>query len=135
MNDIKFSVVIPTYNAQNYIEECIKACTWQTYGNFEVIVVDDGSTDETVAVCERLAYMDNRIRVISKENEGVSSSRNRGINEATGDYILFFDADDIPENTLLEEYLNAMQEWTQKDVSFLMTGMFFDNYANHSVTT
>ena len=87
-----YSVVIPLYNKSKYIARTIKSVLNQSFSNFEVIVVDDGSTDDSAAIVE--AFKDSRIRVICKENGGVSSARNRGIQEAIGRYIAFLDADD-----------------------------------------
>lgn len=97
----KISVVIPAYNVGIYIDECIKSILNQTYKNYEVIIVNDGSTDNTLKVCNK--YKENaNIKIITQKNKGVSIARNRGIDEATGKYIVFVDPDDIVSKYYLE---------------------------------
>ena len=129
----KISVVISTYNAQNYISECLDATINQTYTNLEVIIVDDGSEDDTLSILQSYAAKDSRITVFRHSNKGVSTTRNKGIQNATGDYIVFFDADDYPEPDLIEAYVNAINEWSEKKVALIGTGMFFDNQYNKYV--
>lgn len=100
---ILLSVVIPVYNAERFIEAAVESVMAQDYDNFEIILVDDGSTDNSVAICDALAAKYNRIRVLHKANGGVSSARNAGIDAALGDYITFVDADDkIGDNMLAD---------------------------------
>jgi glycosyltransferase involved in cell wall biosynthesis len=89
------SVVIPVYNSENYLGGLFDCLKNQTYQNFEVILVDDGSTDKSCEICDETAKNDSRFRVIHKENGGVSSARNAGINAAAGEYIAFIDSDDL----------------------------------------
>lgn len=97
------SIIVPVYNAEGYLERCINSVLAQEYKNFELILVDDGSEDESPAICDRYAAQDERVRVIHKENSGVSDSRNRALDVAKGDYLQFLDADDwlTPEATKL----------------------------------
>ena len=88
------SIIVPIYNAEEYLERCIESIKKQTYQKWELILVDDGSTDCSLQLCEKIALKDTRIRVIHIENLGVSMARNRGIEEAKGEYISFIDADD-----------------------------------------
>lgn len=88
------SVIVPVYNGQDYLENCIRSIEGQTYENYEVIIVDDGSTDETDAVCDKLRAAYSNVRVLTLGNEGVSAARNAGIDAAKGDFITFVDADD-----------------------------------------
>ena len=88
------SVIVPVYNRQAYLDKCIKSILNQTYKNLELILVDDGSSDDSPAICDRYAMQDSRVKVIHKENGGVSSSRNIGVHIATGEYIGFVDSDD-----------------------------------------
>lgn len=99
---MKFSVLIPVYNAEKYIDECLTSILGQTYTDFEVVLVDDGSTDSSGEICDRYALKDERVRVIHKKNGGSLSSRCVAISEAEGDYCIFVDADDFISRKLLE---------------------------------
>lgn len=89
------SIIIPVYNVERYIRRCIDSVLLQTYSFIEVLLVDDGSTDASGVICDDYALKDTRVRVIHKNNEGVSIARNVGIKESQGDYITFLDADDL----------------------------------------
>ena len=115
--DSLVSIVIPTYNVENYIEKCIRSLLGQTYGNIEVIVVSDGSTDSSVRICRELQKTDGRIRIIEKENGGVSSARNTGIRCAAGDFLMLVDSDDWVEPNTIETMLQAIQD-NQTDACF-----------------
>ena len=104
------SVIVPVYNAEKYIKDCVDSILAQTYPDFELILVDDGSPDRSGELCNAYARRDHRIRVIHKENEGVSSARNTGLDAAAGKYIGFVDADDLVEPTYLEGLLRGMTE-------------------------
>lgn len=106
---INFSVVIPLYNKQNAIATTLRSVLVQTYKKFEIVVVDDGSKDNSVN--QVLKITDPRVRLIKKENGGVSSARNRGILEAKYDYIAFLDGDDLLEPTFLEEQLKLILDF------------------------
>ena len=101
-NDFLISVIVPVYNIQDYLERCVRSIMNQTYKNLEILLVDDGSTDGSGELCERLAKEDERIRVFHKENGGSSSARNVGIREAKGDYLGFIDSDDYIEPDMYE---------------------------------
>ena len=92
---IKFSIVIPAYNVEKYLLKCVDSCLRQTYTNFELLIVDDGSTDRTPQLCEELGEYDNRIKIFHQENSGQSVARNFAVDRATGDYIMFLDSDDF----------------------------------------
>ena len=124
------SVVMPVFNAENYIESCLDATIRQTYQDIEIIIIDDGSVDSTVEKCEEYRKKDNRIKIISTDNNGPSNARNVGIENANGDYIVFFDADDRPERDLIEWYMRALGQWNGKDISFILCGMYYDNLLN-----
>lgn len=97
----KVSIIIPIYNKEETLERCFESVLNQQYKNIEVIVINDGSTDNSKRVCEEYAKRDNRFRVISQKNGGVSRARNAGISRASGDYLFFLDADDqIDENVI-----------------------------------
>ncbi len=91
----KISVIVPIYNVEKYLDKCIESIVNQTYQNLEILLVDDGSPDNCPRICDKWAKRDSRIRVIHKKNGGVSTSRNAGLDAATGDYIGFVDGDDI----------------------------------------
>lgn len=96
------SVIVPVYKAEKYIEDCVQSILSQTYGNFELILVNDGSPDASGAICDRLAEKDARIRVIHKENGGAATARNAGLDAAQGEYIAFVDGDDLIHPQYLE---------------------------------
>ncbi|MBQ4104712.1 MAG: glycosyltransferase [Clostridia bacterium] len=104
------SVVVPVYNVENYLERCILSIINQTYQNLEIILVDDGSTDNSGAICDKLALKDPRIKVIHKENGGLSDARNAGIKEASGKYIGFVDSDDHIAPLMYEKLLSTLEE-------------------------
>lgn len=103
MND-KISIIIPAYNVELYLEECLTSIINQTYTNLEIIVVDDGSTDGTAKIIEKFANKDKRISIITEPNGGASMARNSGIQLAKGKYILFVDSDDILENNAIDVF-------------------------------
>ncbi len=88
------SVIVPIYNTEKYLRECIESIQRQTYGNLEIILVDDESTDHCLAICDELALKDHRIKVIHKENGGAADARNVGTLQANGEYIIYIDSDD-----------------------------------------
>ena len=104
MNDIKFSIIVPAYNVADYIGDCLDSILNQTYKNFEVLVVNDGSTDNTHNICEYYKNKDSRILVFNKTNGGLSDARNYGMKRATGEYIVFIDSDDYIHTNSLEEF-------------------------------
>lgn len=105
------SVIVPVYNAEKYIEKCINSILNQTYKDLEIIAVNDGSTDGSFSILEALTKKDNRLKLINKENSGVSDTRNIGLNNATGDYIGFVDADDFLEDSMYEKMICTIGEY------------------------
>lgn len=105
-----FSVIIPAYNVAGYLENCLDSILKQTFREFEVILIDDGSSDETSKIADDYASKDDRIKVIHKKNEGVSIARNLGIKKAKGEYFLFFDGDDFVEPYCMEELYSLVKE-------------------------
>lgn len=103
---MKFSIVIPIYNVVNYLERCVKSVISQTFHDIEIILVDDGSTDGSSELTDLLKEQDERIRVIHKRNGGLSDARNVGIDQATGDYIVFLDSDDYISTKLCQALSN-----------------------------
>ena len=104
------SIIVPVYNRENKVGSCIASILNQTYTDLELILVDDGSTDNSVAVCEEYAKQDKRIRIIQKENGGVSSARNCGIKEARGEYLQFVDSDDTIDKEMTQKLYEAVQK-------------------------
>lgn len=102
------SIIIPVYNVEKYIEKCIHSVMEQTYKNIEIIMINDGSTDNCGKICDEYAKKDNRIKVIHQKNEGVSSARNKGIRECTGKYIGFVDGDDIIDTDMFEKLYESI---------------------------
>lgn len=100
------SIIIPVYNAEKYLRKCIGSVIAQTCKDWEMILINDGSKDDSLAICQEYAEMDERIRVIDKENGGPSSARNKGLEEARGKYVYFMDADDWIEKNFLESFFN-----------------------------
>lgn len=108
MNNPLVSIVIPIYNSENQLKKCIDSLLNQTYQNLEIILVDDGSKDSSWDICERYALNDSRIKAIHKENGGVSSARNLGIQHASGEYLGFLDSDDYVSPDLYSDLVNIL---------------------------
>ena len=104
----KISIIIPAYNVEKYISRCIDSVLKQTYSNLEIILVDDGSKDKSGHICDIYKEKDSRIKVIHKENGGLSDARNYGIREAQGEYIVFIDSDDYVDSNYIEELYNLV---------------------------
>lgn len=102
------SVIIPVYNRQEYIEECISSVLAQSYQIFEIILIDDGSTDRSVEICESLAQRDSRIKLLKGTHQGVSAARNLGLDAAQGEYVFFLDSDDVIHPRIFESLLCSM---------------------------
>lgn len=123
MKDDLISIIIPVYNAEKFLDETINTVLNQTYKNFELILVNDGSKDKSVDVIKK--YNDKRIKLIdNKNNKGAALSRNDGIRKAKGRYICFLDADDLWNKEKLEKQINFMKE---KECAFSFTGYEFAN--------
>lgn len=105
----KVSIIVPVYNVENYIERCIDSLINQSLNDIEIILIDDGSTDDSGNICDRYESMDNRIKVIHKNNEGQGLSRNKGLDVATGKYVIFLDSDDYYELYACELLFNKME--------------------------
>lgn len=121
------SVIIPVYNAQERLALAIESVRHQTYENFELILINDGSTDDSAQICDAYAKLDDRIRVIHQENKRVSAARNRGLEEARGKYISFIDADDSIDPLTFENSLNLI---VKHSADMAIWGMSFDYYQN-----
>ena len=105
----KISIIIPVYNVEKYLKTCLDSVINQTYQNLEIILVNDGSTDNSGKICEEYKRTNSRIILIHKKNEGLSAARNTGLGIATGEYISFLDSDDYISNDMLETLYNSLQ--------------------------
>lgn len=110
MGKHKISVIVPVYKSENYIRQCLDSILCQTYSQLEIIVVDDGTPDNSGVICDEYAEKDARVRVIHQENHGVAAARNVGIAAATGEYIAFVDSDDYIAENMYESLLEKAQE-------------------------
>ncbi|MBO5204316.1 MAG: glycosyltransferase family 2 protein [Clostridia bacterium] len=115
--DSLVSIIIPVYNVEKYLPECLESVINQTYKNLEILLIDDGSPDNSGKICDEYAEKDARIKVIHKENGGVSSARNLGLNIATGEYITFIDSDDFVDEHYVEYLYNDLTSQSS-DMSF-----------------
>lgn len=110
------SVIIPVYNADKFLDKCIQSVINQSYTNWELILINDGSTDESGLICDTYAQNDKRIKIIHNKNQGVSVTRNIGINKATGDYLFFLDADDYLPKDSLKTLIYYIEKHPELDV-------------------
>lgn len=125
MSDIKITAIMPVYNVENYIGKCIESLQAQTLTEWELIAVDDGSPDNSGAICDAYALKDSRITVIHKENGGAPSARNTAIPRARGEYLYFVDSDDWAEPTMFEDMYNAAKK---NNAQLVVAGFFIDTY-------
>lgn len=110
------SIIIPVYNVEKWLDECVKSVLSQAYSNLEIILVDDGSKDSSGALCDQWATQEPRIRVIHKKNGGLSSARNAGLDCATGEYVLFLDSDDLIHPQICSKLYDCIEQ-TQADIA------------------
>ena len=120
LNNALVSIIIPAYNTEKYIYRAIESSIRQTYKNIEIIIIDDGSTDNTLKAAQKYNY-DNRVRIFQQDNNGVSSARNYGIREAKGEYIIFLDSDDWLEDNAVEILLDLQVKYPDK---FICAGKY-----------
>lgn len=116
---MKISVIIPVYNAEKYLDECLQSVLKQSFIDFELLLINDGSTDESGTICNSYAADDNRIKVFHKENGGVSSARNLGLNHAKGEWITFVDSDDW----VSENYFSCFEMEISKEVDWIFLNL------------
>lgn len=114
----KISVIVPIYNVEKYLPTCLNSIINQTYKNLEILLINDGSSDNSGEICENYAKMDNRIHVFHKRNEGVSSARNLGIDLSVGDFISFVDPDDFLDLNLYEIVISNMEKYNADIICF-----------------
>lgn len=113
------SVIVTVYNTEEYIKKCVDSLLAQSYKNIEILLIDGGSTDKTTEICSKYENKYENIRLIRKENEGVSAARNKGIDEASGNYILFVDGDDWIEDKTVQTLVWLLEE-NQADMSYII---------------
>lgn len=106
----KVSIIVPVYNVEKYVKRCLESLINQTYQNIEIIIVNDGSTDNSKIICEEYVKKDSRIKLVNKENQGLGLARNTGLENITGDYVLFVDSDDYIERDLVETTYNLIRD-------------------------
>ena len=119
---ITFSIIIPAYNAEKYIEKTVESVLKQTYKNFELILINDGSKDNTRKCCEKLTQKDSRIKFFNRENAGASKTRNFGIEKSNFEYICFLYLDDYIESSMLQEYVNILKKY--ENIEMITCGFF-----------
>lgn len=105
------SIIVPVYNVEKYLKECIESIINQSFSNLEIILVDDGSTDESGNICDDFLNKDKRIKVFHKTNGGLSDARNYGINNSSGKYITFVDSDDLISPIFIDVLYNAIKQY------------------------
>ena len=125
--DQLISVVVPVYNISEYLKRCVSSVSKQSYDNIEILLVNDGSTDDSLSVCQELAANDKRIRVINKTNGGLSSARNAGIEAAKGKWILFIDGDDYIHEDMVKRLFSIAQKYDADIVSCKFCKVYGDN--------
>ena len=126
METALISVIVPVYNVAQYLEKSIASIQQQTYQNLEIILVDDGATDESGRLCEQIAEQDERVLVYHKENEGLSQARNDGLKQAHGDYVIFIDSDDYIHSEMIA---SLYQQLVKEDADVSSCGVM-NVYAN-----
>ena len=127
MENKLISIIVPVYNVEEYLKQCLDSILEQTFSNYEVILVNDGSTDSSGLICQEYAEKDVRIRYFEKENGGISDARNYGIEQAKGEYLTFVDSDDFLDASHLNVLYNALVD-NDVDISIV-------NYANYQTST
>lgn len=133
MNNIRFSIIIPVYNVEKYLSECIDSVLHQNFSNYEIILVDDGSTDSSGQICDEYAQKYSNIKVIHKENGGLSDARNFGIKEAKGEYLMFLDSDDFWEGTTILSDLSKIIDEEKSDLIINEIATFFEESSKSAV--
>ena len=126
MDNIKFSVIVPVYGVEKYIDQCVQSLLIQTYKNYELILVDDGSPDNCGQICDQYAEKDNRIRVVHKKNGGLSSARNAGLDIAKGEYVIFLDSDDFWDDAEALSGINRNLSESKADVLIFPAKRYYE---------
>ena len=125
MSDIKISIIMPVYNVEQYVGKAIESILNQTFTDYELLIVDDGTKDKSGEICDEYAAKDARIQVIHKENGGAPSARNTAIDIARGTYVYFMDSDDWAEKTMLQDMYDMAE---QHNAQLVVCGYYIDTY-------
>lgn len=118
--DFKISIIVPVYNVQKYLEACLESLIKQTYDNYEVILVNDGSTDQSLEICKLFENKSEKVKIINQQNSGVSCARNKGLEQATGKYVMFVDSDDWIDQEMLDQLVIQVM---QTEADFVMCNL------------
>jgi glycosyltransferase involved in cell wall biosynthesis len=125
----KITIIVPIYKAEKYLNRCVNSILSQTFKDFELILVDDGSPDNCPMICDEYSVNDKRVMVIHKQNSGVSSARNCGIEVASGEYLMFIDSDDYIDSDMIEVMLNT----TRVKTDYIIAGLSMETYKNGNI--
>lgn len=125
--DVMISIIVPIYNVENYIEKCIESLVSQSFENIEIILVNDGSTDNSLDICYKYSRIYSKIKVFTQENSGLSPTRNKGIKEAVGKYILFVDSDDWIDSITCEVLFKHATQYNLDAVLFSSVSEYSNN--------
>ncbi len=128
-DNVLVSVIVPVYNVEKYLEECVNSLTSQTYSNLEILLIDDGSTDGSGNICDSLAKEDARIRVFHLQNGGVSNARNFGIENAKGEYLSFVDSDDWVDLDMYEKMVQKIQLKSCEEVDAVFCMFAYEHFS------
>lgn len=123
------SIIVPIYNVEKYLRRCIDSILNQTFEDFELILIDDGSTDDSASICEEYVIKDKRVKYIYQDNRGVSEARNKGIESCCGKYIQFIDSDDYVDRDFIEILIKKIKK-DKSDIAFIG---FYNEYDNGEV--
>lgn len=123
----EFSIIVPIYKVEKYLEICIDSIIGQSFCNFELILVDDGSPDTCGEICDRYSSSDTRVKVVHKENGGLSSARNAGLDIATGKYVIFIDSDDFWDDASALEHIHINLTETDADVLVFTAKRYYES--------
>lgn len=126
------SIIVPVYNTQTFLARCVQSLLDQTFRQIEIILIDDGSTDSSLDICQQFATIDSRINVYHQANKGVSAARNQGLLLASGDFVMFVDSDDFVESTICEDLVEAIKSFPSALTAFC--GYNFVHTKNNTVT-
>ncbi|MEO2075949.1 MAG: glycosyltransferase [Bacillus sp. (in: firmicutes)] len=131
MSEPKVSIIVPVFNVEEFLIHCIDSLVNQTLKDIEIILVNDGSTDYSLSICQEYEKQDSRVRVVNKENGGLSSARNAGLDIASGKYIAFCDSDDYVDLTMYEKLYH---ETLKREVDLIACGIFLNDYEKQKIS-